>query len=305
MGMFIDNQDNGRLYIATATAILTSTGGISFSSYYTPTTHQIHRFSGGSGTSVKTLAYISDESTTAIAASIQAGLQSGDVTATYTKPSSAGTEISAGMVYVNQNDAGFVQTSQFAGSHLMMAQNDSQTLYATGSRSWGRDKGTSVYVSEDGGASWQLQLLQYNWDTNPFSPWSTLLLEHNPVALNVGWYDAGYYTTSINQQNSAQFGGSGNFFLHATEDSGGHWYDLTNEYEGTAPTAPASNDPWSTGGLNVTSVYDIKFHPANNSDIYAAYADIHGVRSTDHGATWQILPNNQNSIYDFAFDPAD
>lgn len=304
-GMFIDNQDNGRLYIATEASILTSTNGIHFTNYYTPATHLIHRFSGGSGASVKTLAYISNESADAIAASLQAGLQNGDVVATYTKPSSAGNEISAGMVYVNQNDNGFVQTSQFAGSHLAMAQNDSQTLYVTGSRSWGRDKGTSVYVSEDGGASWQLQLLQYNWDTNPFSPWSSLLLEHSPVALNVGWYDAGYYTVGVNQLNSAQFGGSGNFFMHATEDSGSHWKDLTNEYEDSNPTAPSGSDLWSTGGLNVTSVYDIKFHPANNSDIYAAYADIHGVRSTDHGATWQILPNSQNSIYDFAFDPND
>ncbi|MBM96604.1 MAG: hypothetical protein CMI09_12265 [Oceanospirillaceae bacterium] len=304
-GMFIDNHDGGRLYAATATEILTSTNGTSFSSYFTPANHQIHRFSGGSNSSYRTLAYVSDESATAISASIQDGLQNGDVTATYTLPSGAGTEPGAGMVYVNVNNTGFVQSSQYAGSHLLMAQNDPDTLYTTGSRGWGRDKGTSVFVSQDAGSTWSLQFLQYDWDTNPFSPWDSTLLEHSPVALNVGWYDAGYYTVGINQLNSQQFGGSGNFFAHATEDGGTHWKDLTNEYQGVSPNAPAGNDPWSTGGLNVTSVYDIKFHPANNSDIYAAYADIHGVRSTDHGATWQILPNDQNSIYDFAFDPAD
>ncbi len=308
-GMFIDNEDNGRLYVATSSAVMTSTDGVTYSIWYTPLNHQIHRFTGGSSsdgvTTTITLAYASDESAEAITASIQSGLQSGDVVATYTRPSDAGTETSAGMVYVNTNNTGFVQTTQFVGSHLSMAQNDPNTLYATGSRSWGRDKGTSVYVSDDGGNSWQMCFLQYDWDVNPFAAWDGLLLEHNPVGLNVGWYDAGYYTVGINQLNSAQFGGSGNFFLHATEDSGSHWLDMANEYQGSTPSAPLASDQWSTGGLNVTSVYDIKFHPANHNDIYAAYADIHGLRSTDHGDSWQILPNDLNSIYDYAFDPAD
>jgi hypothetical protein len=308
-GMFIDNQDNGRLYVATASAIVTSADGVNYSPWYTPVNHQIHRFTGGSNTdnllTNTTLAYASDESEDAISASIRSGLQSGDVIAAYTKPSDAGTEISAGMVYVNTNNSGFVQTTQFVGSHLAMAQNDPNTLYATGSRSWGRDKGTSVYVSDNAGSSWQLRLLQYDWDVTPFAAWDSLLLEQNPVGLNIGWYDAGYYTVGINQLNSAQFGGSGNFFLHATKDGGNHWLDLTNEYAGSSPSAPLVSDTWSTGGLNVTSVYEIKFHPANSNDIYAAYADIHGLRSTDHGASWQILPNNQNSIYDYAFDSTD
>lgn len=304
-GMFIDNHDNGRVYIATTNAIYSANDGVNFTRYFRPKKHKIHRFSGGSNPSGKTLIYASDESALAIRTALQQGLQSGDVTASYNKPSDAGVEVSAGMIYINKKGNRFSRTNQFVGSHLMMAQNDPNTIYATGSRSWGRDKGTSIYVSEDAGSSWQLRLLQYDWDTSPFSPWSNTKLEHSPVGLNIGWYDAGYYTVGINQLNSAQFGASGNFFLHNSENTANDWQDLTNNYQGTAPLNPAKTDLWTTSGLNVTSVYDIKYNPANNSDIYAAYADVHGARSTDNGQTWQLLANTVNSIYDYAFDPAD
>ncbi len=304
-GMFIDNHHAGMVYIATENEILHSADGVTYANYFTPKGHKIHRFTGGSTPSGKTLTYASDESRLAIETSKLAGLASGDVMALYTKPSGAGDEVSAGMIYVDNTGLGFLQTNQFVGSHLSMAQNDNQTIYATGSRSWGRDKGTSIYVSEDAGANWQLRLLQYNWDTSPFTPWDSVLLEHSPVGLNVGWYDGGYYSTAVNQLNSAQFGGSGNFFLHATENTGQQWLDLTNEYQSSTPASPVKTDEWLSAGLNVTSVYDIKFHPANSNDIYAAYADIHGARSSDHGNTWQILPSSENSIYDYAFDPAD
>ncbi len=306
-GMFIDNHDityNKVVYIATENEILSSTDGINFVNYFTPNGHKIHRFSGGSTASAKTLTYASDEADDAIDASIAAGLVAGDVIATAPRPSNAGDEITAAMIYVSKNNAGFSQTTQFMGSHLSMAQNDPQTIYATGSRKWGRDKGTSVYVSEDAGSTWALKMLQYNWDAG-FTPWDGSKMEHSPVGLNIGWHDGGYYTTGVNQLNSAQYGGSGNYFLYGTENTGNEWLDLTNEYEGTTPDSPVKSDLWSPSGLNVTSVYDLKFNPANSNDIYAAYADIHGARSTDHGATWQILPSSANSIYDYAFNPTD
>ena len=309
-GMFIDNQDDGKIYLATAKQIVSSTDGETYVNHFTPVNHKIHRFSGGSDVDERTLSYVSDQSSLAIATAVQSGLANGDVAAIYTRPFGAGDEVSAGMVYVSKNDSAFALTSQFAGSHLAMAQNDPQTLYVTGSRSWGRDKGTSVYVSDDGGSSWQLKLLQYNWNVLPFAPWGSQQLEYSPVGLNVGWYDAGYYSVAVNQLNSDQFGGSGNFFVYGSENGGNQWLDLSNNYHGNndqsnLSSTPLKGDKWSTSGLNVTSVYDIKFNPANNSDIYAAYADIHGARSTDHGVSWQILPNSENSIYDYAFDVSD
>ena len=303
-GMFIDNQEGGKIYAATQDSIVSSVDGTTYITHFTPVGHKIHRFSGGSALNSKTLTYASDESSLAISTSLAAGLIADDVRAVYSKPSYAGDEVSAGMVYVSNNGAAFTRTSQFMGSHLMMAQNDSQTIYATGSRNWGRDKGTSVYISEDAGASWTLSLLQYNWDTG-YTPWDSTELEHSPVGLNVGWYDGGYYTASVNQLNSAQFGGSGNFFLHGTETTGSKWQDLTNNYKGTTADSPLKSDEWSTSGLNVTGVYDVKVNPANSNDIYVSSADIHGVRSVDHGQSWQIMPSSQNSIYDYAFDPAD
>ncbi|MFT4928066.1 MAG: hypothetical protein ACI8WB_004181 [Phenylobacterium sp.] len=303
-GMFIDSFDGGKVYIATQERILLATDGKTFRTYFTPGFHKIHRFSGGSNATTRTLTYASDASFSAIFRAKQSGLATGDVKARYTLPNDAGEEVSAGMIYVKINKGGFKQTSQFVGSHLKMAQNDPLTIYATGSRNWGRDKGTSVYVSKNAGDTWKLKLLQYDWDAD-YSAWDGKNMEHSPVGLNAGWYDGGYYTVAINQLNSAQFGGSGNFFLYSTNDSGAHWLDLTNNYQGTVPTNPNKADTWSTSGLNVTSVYDIKFNPANSNDIYAAYADIHGARSTDGGQNWQILPSSENSIYDFAFDPTD
>ncbi len=305
-GMFIDEHDSGKVYIATEDKILSSLDGETYQDYHTPSTHKIHRFAGGSNATDKTLTYASDETAVAIEASKDAGLVAdgvADVKATYTKPLSAGDEVSAAMIYVSKNNATFAVTSQFMGAHLSMAQNDPQTIYATGSRSWGRDKGTSVYVSQNAGDSWTRKLLQYDWDAG-YTAHSGVDMEHSPVGLNVGWYDGGYYTAGINQTDSSQFGGSGNFFLYATKDTGSKWEDLTNEYEGTAPTSPVKTDEWSSSGLNVTSVYDLKFNPYSTDDIYAAYADIHGARSTDRGQTWSILPSTANSIYDYAFADA-
>ena len=124
--------------------------------------------------------------------------------------------------------------------------------------------------------------MQFDLDGG-FIPWESALIEYSPVGMNIGWHDGGYYTTGINQLNSAQFGGSGNFFMYASDDTGTTWQDMTNEYQGATPNAPDKGDLWTTGGLNVTGVYDVKVHPANHNDIYVASADIHGSRSIDHG----------------------
>ena len=304
-GMFIDNHDNGRVYIATADHILRAEDGITFTPYFTPSGHRIHRFSGGSDATHRTLTYASDESNLAIAKSIEAGLNPSDVSATYDKPNT-GIEVSAGMVYVKRNQGSFTITDQFMGSYLLMAQNDPNTIYAIGSRGWhiGRAKGTSVYVSLNAGDTWELRLLQIGVD-NHYRGWDSTKIEYSPVALNIGWHDAGYYTVGINQLNSGQLGGSGNYFLYGTENHGVNWLDLTNEYEGSTPQNPAKRDDWSSSGLEVTAAHEVKINPANQNHIYAGYADIHGMRSTNGGATWKILQSDENTIYDFAFDPTD
>ncbi|MFT4928096.1 MAG: hypothetical protein ACI8WB_004211, partial [Phenylobacterium sp.] len=52
-GLFIDNYESGKVYIATEDQILWSTDGISFSNHHTPSGHKIHRFSGGSNAIAK------------------------------------------------------------------------------------------------------------------------------------------------------------------------------------------------------------------------------------------------------------
>lgn len=125
-------------------------------------------------------------------------------------------------------------------------------------------------VSTTRGANWELKLLHSD---GSFRSWPQDKIEYSPVALNVGWHDSGYYSFAINQTNSANFGGSGNFFSYATENTGDYWLDLANEYVGANPQNRQADDEWLSRGLNVTSAYDVYFNPADPSQIYAAFAE--------------------------------
>ena len=52
-----------------------------------------------------------------------------------------------------------------------MAENDSKTLFITGSTNWIRQYGTKVWRSTNAGDSFELVLHQYNWDTGNFTAW--------------------------------------------------------------------------------------------------------------------------------------
>jgi hypothetical protein len=55
----------------------------------------------------------------------------------------------------------------------------------------------------------------------------------------------------------------------------------------------------------VTSVYKTKFHPKNPNLVYAAMADVGGIASEDHGASFRLVKSEYNSVYDYAFDQDD
>lgn len=195
----------------------------------------------------------------------------------------------------------FTQSSQIVGDHLEMAENDSSTLVVTGSNKWIRQYGTKVWISRDYGENFELGFHQMNWDVTPYEPWPSEKLDYSAVGLDIGWYDNGYVSFSVNQRNSSEFGGTGFFFLHTTQNKGEKWDSPFTSYEGNS-RVPAAKENWSSTGLEVTTVYRYKFHPQNSQIAYAAMADVSGMVSEDGGRTHRLTTTGQNSIYDYAFD---
>jgi photosystem II stability/assembly factor-like uncharacterized protein len=296
IGTYIDHNTNGLVYQATKTKILVSRDdGMTFATYYNPTTG-IRLFTGGSDVSGVTLAY-SDTDGSKACGWVQQYLND------WGQNSINETITHCGYVWVNKNGAGFVKNAQTVGDHLKMAENDSTTIYTTGSTKWIRQYGTKVHVSHDKGQTWGLKLNQIDYDVVPYAPWPKEKLEWSAVALDVGWWDSGYESFEINQRNSNIVAGSGYFFLHSTVNGGENWKAPFTEYADTGTPTVGKN--WKTRGLEVISIYRMKFHPTNSDIMYGASADIGGLVSEDHGASFRIPKSQYNSYYDYAFDPSD
>lgn len=293
LGSFIDSE-TGTYYVGTASGIWVSFDAAkTFTKHYTPTGIKIRQFTGGRDTKGLTLAFMDNDGNNAcnwanawVSSEGQAGVNA--------------TKAACGYVWVTNASGTFVKTTQPAGDHLKMAENDSETIYTTGARAWIRQYGTKVHVSHDKGASWTLKLNRINWDVNTFQPWPSNLLEYSAVALDVGWWDNGYESFEINRRNSDVVAGSGYFFLHATQNAGNTWQAPFTQYADIG--TPASKKKWKTRGIDVISVYRAKFHPLNPDLVYSANADIGGTVSEDSGASWRICKAQYNSNYDYAFD---
>jgi hypothetical protein len=298
MGTFIDqNSATKRIYHATKSAIYYSdNNGATFSVYYTPIGLSVREFTGGSDSNGVTLAFGDNDGANACSwaygylndwgqASIDANIAH------------------CGYVWVSTGGQTFTKKTQAVGDHLKMAENDSSTIYTTGSTSWIRQYGTKVHVSHDKGASFALKLNQIDYDVIPYAPWSPSKLEYSAVALDIGWWDSGYESFTINARNSNMVAGSGYFFLHSSINGGNTWQAPFTKFNGTG--TPTKGQTWKSRGLEVTSVYKMKFHPTNPSIMYAAMADIGGVASEDHGNSFRITKSQFNSIYDYAFNPND
>ena len=278
LGSFLDEAFSPEhVYTATREGVYRSTdGGGHFARIHEAS---IIRFTGGRDPSGLTLAYLERDASDC--------------------PFSCGGNF--GYVYVNTGE-GFHQTSQYGGKWLTMAQNDAHTIYVTGDREWESAYGTKVWKSTDKGKNWEMVFLQLDWD-HGFTPWPSDQLEYSGVGLDVGWWDEGYYWFSANQLDSSLIGGSGNFFLHVSEDGGTHWRSPFTSFAGEEPREAGKN--WSSTGLEVTTVRWIKWHPSDPAVGYASVADIGGLVTEDRGKSWRIINTLQlNTFYDFAFDPA-
>lgn len=282
------------LYHATRESIWRSKffsgSAVEFSQWYSPPANiRLRGFTGGSRASEVTLAFIDDQGARACA------WAKGD----------APTEKSCGFVWLAEQDAqespAFKITPKEAGDFVRMAENDSRHIYVTGGN-WLRQYGSKVWLSSDRGKTWQLRFHLYDWDQHPYAPWPKGKLEHSAVGLDVGWHDNAYYCFTVNASNSADAGGTGNYFLHATHDFGETWQAPFTEFADIGEREKGKR--WRSTGLEVTSVLKLKFNPSNPKLGYAALADLGGLVTEDGGMSWRIAKAQYNTNYDYAFDPA-
>ncbi|NCG19793.1 MAG: hypothetical protein GWP91_12360 [Rhodobacterales bacterium] len=281
-GSFLDHTASpATIWHATDSGIWRSDDGVSFAPWHVGA---VQAFTGGRDGSGLLLAYL-DRDPTACSWSVIVN-----------------TLENCGQVHVSVDEGAFVATGQEGGDHLQMARNDSMTLYTTGSRSWESAYGTKVWRSLDRGASFDLIFHQQNWDVLPYAPWPASQLEYSAVGLDVGWWDGGYYHFEVGPTDADLIGGSGNFFIHLSENGGSYWQSAITEL---AQPGPAAEEMfWRSSGIEVTSVRRLRFHPTDPLFGLAATMDIGGQVTEDGGDSWRISRSTYNAIYDVAFDPA-
>jgi photosystem II stability/assembly factor-like uncharacterized protein len=293
IGTYIDDN---KIYHATADKIWLSIDyGKSFSIYLDPENINIRLFTGGTDHKGTTLVFSDDDGENACswASEYLNGWGQVSIDATFEN---------CGYVWIKKPDSNFSKTNKSVGNHLLMAENDSDTIYTTGAKEWIRQKGTAVHVSHDTGSTWSLKLNQMNWDDN-YAQWPESLIEYSAIAVDVGWWDSGYESFAINKRDSSVIGGTGYFFLHTSKNAGDYWKAPFTEYKDTGEITKKKK--WITRGIEVISVYKVKFHPTNPELMYAASADIGGIVSDNHGESFRVIKAQYNSNYDYSFDSRD
>ncbi|HTR88180.1 MAG TPA: hypothetical protein VMI56_27110 [Reyranella sp.] len=211
------------------------------------------------------------------------------------------------ILWLATGDGPFKPTAptQPAGDFVRMADNNSQVIYVTGGEAWPKETGTTVWVSEDGGAKFDKRFLQYDWSQNPYAPWPADKLEYSAVGLDIGWSDNGYHGFAVAQHDAKLAGGTGNYFFHVTVDTGNHWRAPFTAYAESGPnTARKAGQRWRSRGLEVTSIRSVRFHPADLKFGIAVGCDNHTLVTADGGDTWTVRRGPYNTVYDVALDPA-
>ncbi|WP_372654681.1 WD40/YVTN/BNR-like repeat-containing protein [Halobacteriovorax sp.] len=300
LGTYIDytTKSDHVIYHAVADGIYKSIdSGESFSKFYTPTNGlSIRKFTAGRDSSGLTLSFIDDNGIDACSWAFDFESEEGADRVEETIKH-------CGFLWVGNYDGTFSQTNQVGGDHIKMAENDSKTIFTTGSRYWIRQYGTKVWKSVNRGSNFDLKLHQYNWDVTPYAAWPEEKIEYSAPAIEQGWWDDGYESFEINLRNSSTVAGSGQFFLHVSRDGGDYWSAPFTEYADVGEKVKGKK--WKSIGLEVTTVYNFSFHPANPKLGYAAMADIGGMVTEDGGKTFRISQALYNSNYDYAFPAND
>ncbi|MCU0433230.1 MAG: T9SS type A sorting domain-containing protein [Bacteroidia bacterium] len=161
---------------------------------------------------------------------------------------------------------------------VAMAQNDISTAYLAGSNAQGYPL---VLKTTNAGQNWQSVFLAAG-NTNISTGWCG-------QGGDRGWgYAECAFGVAVSPLDANRIALSDFGFVHASSDGGANWQQT---YVAQADAHPAgSNTPpgssYHSVGLENTSCWQICWSDAQN--MFAAYSDIRGTRSTDGGATWSF-----------------
>ncbi|MBK8478162.1 MAG: hypothetical protein IPL39_18210 [Opitutaceae bacterium] len=178
---------------------------------------------------------------------------------------------------------------------LAMAANDISTVYAAG----GSDSGDPiVFKTVDAGAAWSNTFHTAN-NQNIRTGWSgrggDRDWSYGEIALG--------FTVARNDSAKVLFTDLG--FVHRSTDGGASWRQayVNSADEHPAGTTAIAKASYHSSGLENTSCWQMVWSDAMN--VFAAYSDIKGVRSTDGGVTWSFnyAGHAANTMYRIARHP--
>jgi len=175
---------------------------------------------------------------------------------------------------------------------LGMADNDPTTCYLSGSSPNGQP---IVMKTSNGGDSWQHIFLTennqnirtgYAGDGGDFSWWW--------AELPLGF--------SVNRLNSQQVIMTDFGFMHQTLDGGQTWQQgyTDPQYDHPAGAETPTKQGYRSIGLEQTTCWQVYWF--DESNLFACFTDIKGMRSTDGGLTWSFdyTGHDQNTMYHIA-----
>lgn len=177
--------------------------------------------------------------------------------------------------------------------YVSMAKNDINTVYLGGSDD--NTGGNLVMKTSNAGTSWNKVFVTAN-NQNIKTGWSG-------QGGDRGWgYGETCFGISVapNNANKVLFGDFG--FVHKTSDGGATWeqayVNAADEHPANAPTPPKQY--YRSVGLENTTSWQVHWQDASN--MFSAFSDINGIRSTNGGVSWSFdfTGHTANSMYRIA-----
>jgi hypothetical protein len=177
---------------------------------------------------------------------------------------------------------------------VAMARNDINTAYVAGGSSSGNP---TMFKTTNAGDTW-VETFHYAGNQNIYTGWSG---SGGDRGWGYGECAMGFGVAPLNP-NIAAFSDYG--FVHVTYDGGDTWRQCY--------VSPSTQNPpghnitpgsyYQGVGLENTSCWDVLW--LNRDSLFVGFADINGIRSTDAGIRWSIIPNlTLNSVYSLVEHP--
>ena len=283
-GVFFDNND---IYIGTNEGILySSNGGTSFAFLSTtgmPAGQKIFSFAGAKAGGTTRFFCV-----TADAGDVYNGIVPWD----YWGFAKGVYSMDAGTNVWNAKATGINFSTDFV-MYVGMARNDINTVYLGGSDD--NTGGNMVMKTSDAGNNWSKVFKTAN-NQNIRTGWSG---QGGDRSWGYGESCFGI-TVAPNNANKVLFGDFG--FVHKTSDGGATWQQayVSTADEHAANAATPSKRYYHSIGIENTTCWQVYWQDANN--MFAAFSDINGVRSTDGGVSWSFdyTGHTINSMYRIA-----